>query len=361
MRRSSAIATTATLGAIALMTLATPATAAPNGPKPPVPGDTATQAEHLVTPLTFDVTPNGTLYIGQSFAGLLTKVSGGASETLATGPGIDAVSTLGDVVTWGEREGDMEQVFASRLMQRAADGTVTSIDVLAWEQANNPDASAEYGFRDLTPECLAQIPPFLLPFVGPHGGAIDTHVYGSLMLKDVTYVADAGANAVLAVDPAGNITTVAVLPPSSLVATAELAASFGLPECVVGHDFITEPVPTDVELGTDGWLYVTTLPGGPEDPSAGARGEVYRVNPETGEVQLYASGFAGATGLAVAPNGTVFVAELFGNQVSVISKRGEVSTLADLPSPAGIEWQSGRLYVSTDVFGDGKVVSIKLR
>ncbi|HEU4757439.1 MAG TPA: ScyD/ScyE family protein [Agromyces sp.] len=361
MRRSSAIATTATLGAIALMTLATPATAAPNGPKPPVPGDTATQAEHLVTPLTFDVTPNGTLYIGQSFAGLLTKVSGGASETLATGPGIDAVSTLGDVVTWGEREGDMEQVFASRLMQRAADGTVTSIDVLAWEQANNPDASAEYGFRDLTPECLAQIPPFLLPFVGPHGGAIDTHVYGSLMLKDVTYVADAGANAVLAVDPAGNITTVAVLPPSSLVATAELAASFGLPECVVGHDFITEPVPTDVELGTDGWLYVTTLPGGPEDPSAGARGEVYRVNPETGEVQLYASGFAGATGLAVAPNGTVFVAELFGNQVSVISKRGEVSTFADLPSPAGIEWQSGRLYVSTDVFGDGKVVSIKLR
>lgn len=361
MRRSSAIATTATLGAIALMTLATPATAAPNGPKPPVPGDTATQAEHLVTPLTFDVTPNGTLYIGQSFAGLLTKVSGGASETLATGPGIDAVSTLGDVVTWGEREGDMEQVFASRLMQRAADGTVTSIDVLAWEQANNPDASAEYGFRDLTPECLAQIPPFLLPFVGPHGGAIDTHVYGSLMLKDVTYVADAGANAVLAVDPAGNITTVAVLPPSSLVATAELAASFGLPECVVGHDFITEPVPTDVELGTDGWLYVTTLPGGPEDPSAGARGEVYRVNPETGEVELYASGFAGATGLAVAPNGTVFVAELFGNQVSVISKRGEVSTFADLPSPAGIEWQSGRLYVSTDVFGDGKVVSIKLR
>ena len=361
MRRSSAIATTATLGAIALMTLATPATAAPNGPKPPVPGDTATQAEHLVTPLTFDVTPNGTLYIGQSFAGLLTKVSGGASETLATGPGIDAVSTLGDVVTWGEREGDMEQVFASRLMQRAADGTVTSIDVLAWEQANNPDASAEYGFRDLTPECLAQIPPFLLPFVGPHGGAIDTHVYGSLMLKDVTYVADAGANAVLAVDPAGNITTVAVLPPTSLVATAELAASFGLPECVVGHDFITEPVPTDVELGTDGWLYVTTLPGGPEDPSAGARGEVYRVNPETGEVELYASGFAGATGLAVAPNGTVFVAELFGNQVSVISKRGEVSTLAELPSPAGIEWQSGRLYVSTDVFGDGKVVSIKLR
>ncbi|KRE25987.1 ScyD/ScyE family protein [Agromyces sp. Soil535] len=361
MRRVSALATIATLTGVALTALATPATAAPNGPKPPSPGDTVTLAEHLVGPLTFDVTPNGTLYIGQDFAGLLTKVSGGASETLATGPGIAAVSTLGDVVTWGEREGDMTQVLASRLMQRAADGTVTSIDVLAWEQANNPDASAEYGFRDLAPDCLAQIPPFLLPFVGPHGGAIDTHVYGSLMLKDVTYVADAGANAVLVVDAAGNISTVAVLPPSSFVATDELAASFGLPECVVGHDFITEPVPTDVELGADGWLYVTSLPGGPEDVSLGARGAVYRVNPATGEVQLYASGFAGATGLAVAPNGTVFVAELFGDQVSVITKRGEVSSFADLPFPAGIEWQSGRLYVSTDVFGDGKVVSIGLR
>jgi hypothetical protein len=229
-----------------------------------------TLAEHLAGPLTFDVTPNGTLYIGQDFAGLLTKVSGGASETLATGPGIAAVSTLGDVVTWGEREGELE-VLASRLMRRAGDGTVTSIDVLAWEQANNPDASAEYGFRDLAPDCLAQIPPFLLPFVGPHNGAIDTHVYGSLMLKDVTYVADAGANAVLAVDPAGNISTVAVLPPSSLVATDALAAANGLPACVVGHDFITEPVPTDVELGADGWLYVTSLPGGDERRRARCR------------------------------------------------------------------------------------------
>lgn len=361
MRRFSALATIATLTGVALTALATPATAAPNGPKPPAPGDTVTVAEHLVGPLTFDATPNGTLYIGQDFAGLLTKVSGGASETLATGPGIAAVSTLGDVVTWGEREGDMEQVLASRLMQRAGDGTVTSIDVLAWEQANNPDASAEYGFRDLSPDCLAQIPAPLLGFVGPHGGAVDSHVYGSLTLKNVTYVADAGANAVLAVDSAGNISTVAVLPSSSFVATDALASSFGLPACVVGHDFVTEPVPTDVEMGADGWLYVSSLPGGPEDASLGARGAVYRVNPTTGEVQEYASGFAGASGLAVAPDGTVFVAELFGNQVSVITKRGDVSTFAALTSPAGIEWQSGRLYVSTDVFGDGKIVSIGLR
>jgi hypothetical protein len=361
VRRLGALATIATIMGVALAAGATPAMAAPRGPKPPSPGDTVTLAEHLVTPLTFDVTPNGTIYVGQDFAGVLTKVSGGASETLAFGPGIAAVSTLGDVVWWGEREGTQEEVFASRLMQRAADGTVSSIDVLAWEQANNPDGDAEYGFRDLSPDCLEQIPPFLLPLVGPHGGAIDTHVYGTLPLKDVTYVADAGANAVLAVDSAGDISTVAVLPPSSLVATDTLAAQFGLPACVVGHEFITEPVPTDVEMGQDGWLYVTSLPGGPEDASAGARGAVYRVNPDTGDVQLYASGFAGATGIAVAPNGTVFVAELFGNRVSVISKRGDVGTFVEVPSPAAVEWQSGRLVVSTDVFADGKIVSIGLR
>ncbi|MBM7504073.1 ScyD/ScyE family protein [Agromyces aurantiacus] len=361
MRRSAALAAITMLTAAAVTAVVAPATAAPNGPKPPAPGATSTLAEHLVGPLTFDVTADGTLVVGQDFAGLLTRISGGDSETLATGPAIAAVSIRGDVVTWGEREGDETQVFASRLMRRDGDGTVTSVDVLAWEAANNPDADAEYGLQGLDEDCLAQIPPFLLPFVGPHGGAIDSHVYGSLMLKDVTYVADAGANAVLAVDAAGDISTVAVLPPSSFVATADLAASFGLPDCVVGHDYVAEPVPTDVEMGTDGWLYVTSLPGGPEDASLGARGSVYRVNPTTGEVQLVASGFAGATGLAVAPNGAVFVAELFGDRVSVITKRGEVSTFAEVPSPAGVEWQSGRILLSTDVFADGKVVSIGLR
>lgn len=34
------------------------------------------------------------------------------------------------------------------------------------------------------------------------------------------------------------------------------------------HNF--EPVPIDVEIGDDGMLYVSTLPGGPEGPELGA-------------------------------------------------------------------------------------------
>ena len=54
------------------------------------------------------------------------------------------------------------------------------------------------------------------------------------------------------------------------------------PACVVGEEYAFEPVPTDVEFGPDGWLYVSSLPGGPEDASLGARGAVFRVNPWTG-------------------------------------------------------------------------------
>jgi sugar lactone lactonase YvrE len=72
----------------------------------------------------------------------------------------------------------------------------------------------------------------------------------------------------------------------------------------------------------NGLLYVTLLPGGPEDPSLGARGAVYSVNARTGDVAFVACGFLGATGLALGPDGTIYVAELFGNRISTVSGTG---------------------------------------
>ncbi|WP_421734905.1 ScyD/ScyE family protein [Cellulomonas sp.] len=255
-----------------------------HGPKPPTAGEPTTVAEHLAGPLTFDVDGRGTLYVGQAFAGNLVRVvPGQPPEEIAPSSGTDiaAVSTFMGAVTWSHRraaEGDIGEAEESFLQRRGRDGVVTSVDLLAFERAANPDGAVEYSFTDLDPACAALVPPELAPYTG----AVDSHAYGSLMLPGVTYVADAGANALLKVDRSGQVSTVAVLPPVPVEVTAEIAGAIGLPACVVGHEYNLEPVPTDVELGHDGWLYVSTLPGGPEDGSLGPIGSVYKVNPWTG-------------------------------------------------------------------------------
>ncbi|MDQ1716764.1 MAG: hypothetical protein QOE89_717, partial [Pseudonocardiales bacterium] len=119
-----------------------------------------------------------------------------------------------------------------------------------------------------------------------------------------------------------------------------------LPDCVIGVTYNFEPVPTDVEVGPDGWLYVTTLPGGPEDPSAGARGSVYKVNPHTGRSVRIAIGFAGATNLALDGHGNIYVVELFAGQVSKVVHHKPQPVLS-LPAVAAIEYEDGSFYAST--------------
>ena len=124
-------------------------------------------------------------------------------------------------------------------------------------------------------------------------------------------------------------------------------------------------MPTDVELGPDGWFYVTSLPGGPEDASLGARGTVQKVNPHNHHIKIVAKGFLGATGLAVSRTGTIFVAELFAGQVSVVKHGAKTGTpLVKLSQPAAIELLGTKLYVTTDVLsetGGGAITIVPLR
>ena len=170
------------------------------------------------------------------------------------------------------------------------------------------------------------------------------------------YVADAAGNDILKVSKSGKISTYFVLRPQKIVVTADVAAGVGLPDCTIGKTYAFEPVPTDVEVKSNGSLIVSMLPGGPEDACLGARGAVIRVAGD-GEFANLASGFLGATNVAIGKGGRIYVAELFANRVSVL-RDGVISTVADLPSPAGVEYANGTLYVSTDVFGNGSVVTI---
>jgi sugar lactone lactonase YvrE len=123
-----------------------------------------------------------------------------------------------------------------------------------------------------------------------------------------------------------------------------------MPACVIGHNYNFEPVPTDIELGPDGLLYVSALTAA---VFAGApAGEVFTINPNTGAVRLFASGFLGATGVAVTGNGTVYVAELMGNRISRV-QNGHPTPFLAVKSPGDVEWDQttkpGSLYATTDV------------
>jgi DNA-binding beta-propeller fold protein YncE len=97
---------------------------------------------------------------------------------------------------------------------------------------------------------------------------------------------------------------------------------------------------------------VTLLPGGPEDPSAGARGSVVKVHPWNGTVQTVATGFAGATDLAVSPRGDIYVSELFGGRISVVTRGSTEPVLwREAPTPAAVEWSPRGIYATIDALG----------
>jgi hypothetical protein len=359
---------------VASVSIAAPASAHDQGGWPPVTAGTpATLTSGLVSPLSLEVDKGGVAYVSENFAGLVTRInSHGNTSNIATTEGLEtsAVSTRKGTVYWAETAQDHS---SSVLMSRDRHGHVRQIaDLWAHENSTNPDQVNHYGFEGLDAACLAQFPP-----AGPmmnaasYNGIVDTHPYSSLALHDAIYVADAGGNTILRVGYDGTVSTVAVLKPTApLLVTAEMAAGAGFPSCSVGHNYRFEPVPTDVELGPDGWLYVTSLPGGPEDASLDARGTVQKVNPHNGHIKIVAKGFVGATGLAISDKGTIFVAELFGGengagQVSVVKRGAKTGTpLIKLSQPAAIELLGSKLYVTTDVLsetGAGAITIVPLK
>ncbi|MGH1561921.1 ScyD/ScyE family protein [Mumia sp. DW29H23] len=367
MRRTPAIVVGAA-AALALGLTISPAQAH-GGHKPPKPPTPTTVADGLFTALSSAVAPDGTAYVTQNFPGTLTKIpkKGARSDIYQSVPaaGAESPPEVGGVSVAGRRVLFAETGFSGDPANpggftgvKAIDqgGNVTTLaDTGAYEIANNPDGDVVYGARGISDECAAQWPP---PPEDPsqpgpppatYTGDVNPHPYATLPGPfGTTFVADAGANSIQRISRSGQITTLALMPGQPVLITAELAGAFGIPECAVGLKYYFDPVPTDVEWGPDGWLYVSLLPGGPEDPSLGARGAVYKVNPYTGRTKKVARGFLGATNLAVTPKGDIYVTELFGNKISVL-KRGSSTpkTFAALPWATSVEYAKGALYATS--------------
>ena len=339
-------------------------------------------AEGLIGPLGLSLAKDGGVYVAEAFAGTLTRINrDGTRSAVATAeggflPGVDATRMAQAVytVSGGTEEGGP---FAELRRIKPNGETPLLADLFAFESEENPDADVHYGFAAgaLDPECAAQVPEWVGGGAG-YDGIIESNPYAVTATPGGWVVADAAGNSLVAVGRNGDVSALAVLPTHDIVLTAEQIAAVNaglqpgpdgepapppIPGCVAGETYSFEPVPTDVELSRDGrTLYVSTLAGGPEDPSLGPRSKVFTVDRRTGEVEEIASGLFAATDLAVSPDGTVYVAELFGGQISMIVD-GEPEAVAEVPSPAAVEWHRGMLYATVDVFNEedgGKLVMI---
>jgi len=319
--------------------------------------DYEVMATGLLSPLHLAVGDGESVKVSQDFSGMLTQVEhDGERHDVYT-------AKKGWEVAGAEIRGDktyfLESIGAGQGDPAALHGYLKSIDAKGhvetianfadYERKANPDAKQHYGLEpDASQQCLTEAGG--LPDAPPpqYTGTVDSHPYALALWKDTAYVADAGMNAILKVDlESGKISTVAVLPPRPLTLTKKIAATLGAPDCA-GFSYAFEPVPTDVEIGTDGWLYVTSLPGGPEDPSLGARGAVFKINPWSGDADVWADHIMSPTGLAVGDDGDVYVASLFGGEILKFDCQGHRSQFLAVNQPADVEFRNGDLFATVD-------------
>lgn len=260
--------------------------------------------------------------------------------------GIYLLTADGNVPDPAERvEGDI----GGKVWKVGEDGTPQEIaDLLAYEASANPDG----GLLDSNPNGIA---------VGADGSI---------------YVADAGANALVMIDPAGTPSTVAVFPDTMVEAPAmpegegaEGAEGAEAAEGAEGGMMPMQQVPTSVVLGDDGAVYLTFLRGFPFAPGSAW---VARVVPGE-DPTVYAEGFTNAIDAAFASDGTLYVLEMFTNSMlsgdptgglwSVPPGGGEATLVASegLITPGGIAISADdEIYISNGSAQPGGGAIVKL-
>jgi hypothetical protein len=311
-------------------------------------------ARHLAGPLSVAQAPNGTRYWTDDFAGVLYRQAPGGTPTVAyqgtkKAPA-EAVSADGGVLRFSTGSNNNK---GGKIWTLGPTGAPVQIaDTYAYEKAANPDGKVKYGFLDTPKSCLNKVPKQVPAF---YKGPKESHPYSTAVANGITYVGDAGGNDVIAISPTGVVSTVAVIKPAKVKVTKSLAKEFGLPSCTLGKKYALESVPTDIEVGPDGNLYVTSLPGGPESDALGLNGRVIRVNPTTGGTKTMVRGLLSPTGLAVAPNGDFYVAQLFKGEISKIrAGKSKVRTYLQVNFPAAVEITPTGLLATVNAVPMGK-------
>ena len=310
----------------------------------------------------------GKLFAADGGPAKVFQVDGSSLTTLATGPAGGTGDVAGLDVTgggrlWAYTQTDYTKATSSLKILKGST-VVRTVDLSTYEKTRNPDQNRSYGVNNPS-QCVKdalEADPMAPP--ASYKGLVDSHPYSVLRWGDGWIVADAGGNDLLKVSQSGHVSTLAVLPAQPIKITQAMADSQRLPSCVVGVTYRFEPVPTDV-ISWHGSLWVTTLPGGPEDASFGDRGSVYKVDPSSGESTRVATGFGGATNLTVDDHGRIYVAELFKGQISTI-RDGKAHPWVSLKGALSVEFGKGAIWAGTlapldaqgNPTGNGSIVKI---
>jgi sugar lactone lactonase YvrE len=215
-------------------------------------------------------------------------------------------------------------------------------DIWAFERDNNPDAEVA-------------------------NPAVDSNAVDVLAKRGRLIVADAGANSLLKVRRGGVVEALSVFPNRCVPDPSEVCAP---------DEEGFQTVPTGVVKGPDGYLYMSQLTGFPFPVGAA---NVYRVDPKTGEAEVFASGFTNIMDLAFDKDGTLWVLEIDHDSlfpvvgpetdgaIHAVSEDGTSERLelgpGTLTHPGGITvGKDGALYVTNraDEAGTGEVLRIEV-
>lgn len=283
-------------------------------PAPPLPPGAEVVAEGLDNPRGILLGPDGAIWVAEAggvpepdaapclpgpegpevcynTTGAITRIADGAQERVVTG-----------LRSIGERDG--MRASGPHDLAVTADGTVFVLFGLGADPEtraeNEGDGPHQLGrLFTLDPDSgelteFADVAGYEA-VENPDGGLLDSNPYSMIALDDGSLaIADAGANALLAVAADGTISTLAVFPDT-------------MGEGPDGGEFSMNAVPDGLAVGPAGEFYVGQLTGFPF-PVDGAN--VFTVPAGGGEPEVVAEGFTNVIDVALGPDGSLYVLEI---------------------------------------------------